>query len=597
MSKAEGSNGPDKPEKSVPTTRDSKEKKKKSKSLGSRLVRKELDNQEETAGDRRLPSLLDLDLSRKEDKPEEPKDRARQKTEEASVETAAERDELGEVAEITPEEQSYISKFIRGIARESRLKEPEGIVHEALDEFDAKIIEGDKEPGRAMDEVLTGLDIDPPVSPGRTGGGEELPETSESESGPPSGLHGLSEEDKPWLDQELVASSAGRPPGRGGENGTGEADMLAVAIADREPEDRQTRFIGATPAFAAPSATSTERPKVVARDRLRYIDLSEGFLTSSLYIGSMDYLIGRRRGRLKAEGKAKKIQKKLETKVQEIEADLSDKEFTIRQLVSEKAKSNLSSQVERREHKKTVKNIQKKAEKNIMEQRMERERAVAPEAQRLHSTKKAPEKIGKLLVTGEAPLIAATAGAALLIERQERTEKKQQPKKPEFVEPLNSTKIETMGRKELLDTSSRIMVNGNSLRQIYETHLIGERGLRRLVAEHARGGDVQRALRHEIVEREIDFERDPHLRGARLMGNAGPGEGADSNTILKRMIREAEASVSSQEEEVAFYKAKADYEVNERVRQQKKRKVIDTGIVTIVVVLVIVIVMITLLRG
>ena len=56
------------------------------------------------------------------------------------------------------------------------------------------------------------------------------------------------------------------------------------------------------------------------------------------------------------------------------------------------------------------------------------------------------------------------------------------------------------------------MIDGSSLRQIYETRLVGERGLRRLVAEHLRGGDLKRAFRREITEREIDFERDPAMR-------------------------------------------------------------------------------------
>ena len=74
--------------------------------------------------------------------------------------------------------------------------------------------------------------------------------------------------------------------------------------------------------------------------------------------------------------------------------------------------------------------------------------------------------------------------------------------------------METLSRAELLSISEHIGVETSSLRNVYETHLIGEHALRRLVAEYLQGGDVQMALRREIVEHEIDHERDPALRDA-----------------------------------------------------------------------------------
>jgi hypothetical protein len=72
--------------------------------------------------------------------------------------------------------------------------------------------------------------------------------------------------------------------------------------------------------------------------------------------------------------------------------------------------------------------------------------------------------------------------------------------------------VATVSREELMDISSKITVDGTSLRQAYETHLIGENALRRLVAEHVRGGNLHDALRAEIMQHEIDFERDPQMR-------------------------------------------------------------------------------------
>jgi hypothetical protein len=72
--------------------------------------------------------------------------------------------------------------------------------------------------------------------------------------------------------------------------------------------------------------------------------------------------------------------------------------------------------------------------------------------------------------------------------------------------------IATINREELLDISSKISVDGTTLRQAYETHLIGENALRRLISEHVQGGDVRAALKAEITQHEIDFERDPQMR-------------------------------------------------------------------------------------
>ena len=69
-----------------------------------------------------------------------------------------------------------------------------------------------------------------------------------------------------------------------------------------------------------------------------------------------------------------------------------------------------------------------------------------------------------------------------------------------------------MQRRELLELSEKVVIEGASLRHIYESRLISEKQLRYLLSEHLKGKDIRRALRREITEREIDFERDPQLR-------------------------------------------------------------------------------------
>jgi hypothetical protein len=124
---------------------------------------------------------------------------------------------------------------------------------------------------------------------------------------------------------------------------------------------------------------------------------------------------------------------------------------------------------------------------------------------------KSPEHIGHVLVSSSEvnPALEPSKPPAEAVKPTKEESKVASDKGagPAMEKPLSS-----LSRAELLNLSEQIQVDGSSLRQIYETHLVGERGLRRLVAEHLQGGDIKKALRQEIVEREIDFERDPVLR-------------------------------------------------------------------------------------
>jgi hypothetical protein len=63
------------------------------------------------------------------------------------------------------------------------------------------------------------------------------------------------------------------------------------------------------------------------------------------------------------------------------------------------------------------------------------------------------------------------------------------------------------------------------------------------------------------------------------------------------MIQKAEAAVATPTEEAAFYKAKADYEVEERQRDHKRRKQADTAITSLIVVLAVIITLLLLSRN
>lgn len=181
----------------------------------------------------------------------------------------------------------------------------------------------------------------------------------------------------------------------------------------------------------------------------------------------------------------------------------------------------------------------------------------APEAQQLHSEQK-PERIGHVLMTAEAKPDHQSDQAQLY---------------------ENQRYIETINRPGLLALSETIIIDGSSLRQIYETHLIGERGLRRLVAEHLRGGNLKKVLRQEIVEHEIDFERDPALRdiGTVALPTAAAKVSNEALTALNKLLERAAASVpaADSQAENAYFNARANYEVKQHEQQQRQRRLVD----------------------
>lgn len=159
--------------------------------------------------------------------------------------------------------------------------------------------------------------------------------------------------------------------------------------------------------------------------------------------------------------------------------------------------------------------------------------------------------------------------------------------------PNTSKNPMTMSRAELMSLSEAIRIDGSSLRQIYESHLIGERGLRNIVAEAMKGGDLKKALKAEVVEREMDFERDPALRTvlpAQIEGNA-------SSAQLEDLLNKAAKSVDQSSEEAAFFRAQAKYQAQISDQSSQNRRRLDIAIVTLIGLLIIVIIILFLLRA
>ncbi len=87
------------------------------------------------------------------------------------------------------------------------------------------------------------------------------------------------------------------------------------------------------------------------------------------------------------------------------------------------------------------------------------------------------------------------------LSQSERTEPKTGPER----RVINGDVL-TMSRRDLLEISAKIIVNGASLKSMFENSLFNERALRRMVGEYLKGKDIVPLLKKELISQEAGFE-------------------------------------------------------------------------------------------
>lgn len=75
---------------------------------------------------------------------------------------------------------------------------------------------------------------------------------------------------------------------------------------------------------------------------------------------------------------------------------------------------------------------------------------------------------------------------------------------------------------DLTELAQNIRIDGVSLQEMYTAKRIDEEGLRRIVAEYLRGGDVRKMIASEVMRQQVKYERDPQLRGVPVVPAAIP---------------------------------------------------------------------------
>ena len=473
---------------------------------------------------------------------------------------------------MSEEEEQTVAAAIREEVRSNRDNEPKGtesdqVVHEALDSYDNKIIEEHKDPDQALDEVLSEYDIDAEqeLVPDEAEQQEALPEGQEINLADSEGLIPLNEElasdeDEPETSAN-TATTRGTPPPR---------------------PPRGVRVPASAGAGGAPvaSAASTSAANHERTRRERNQDMFTGFIIG----GIVGYLIGRRRGRIKTERKLLPVQKKLEKQVNNLNNKLERQEFTIRKLVKAKAEAD---------HLRPdpIKQEKLKVREKVLLAPLETTKRITKEVVKA-APKAAEVHIGKLLISNREERARTTKPEGQMVTTSNRETLRNLKEEP----TPSTARVETMSHQDLLKLSEKVVVDGTSLREIYETQLIGEKGLRRLVSEHLRGGDIKRALKNEITERQIDFERDPSLRDMASTTHGGGIVGGTSSVVLDQMIKKAEASVSSNQEEVAFLRAKSDFEGKQMAQKAKQARFINTLFLIVITMLIAGIIILSLSR-
>lgn len=490
---------------------------------------------------------------------DEREQRVAREREEAAPETAD--------AQVTEAVDAFLAR-----TREKLTAAPEADVDEATDESFEEIAQ-EYAPDAHPEVVVT---EEPTANPERPAGEhlqpapEVVPDTgTEAAVGEIPILSADESDAKNPLTYEDIAPREYHANQLPGEDEPGMAAPYELPVVeDTEEHELPVEPVAYAYNFQPPQAQQYNRPPVspVAVAGIEAASQAEQAVVPiavPIIVGFAAYLFGKRRGRIKAEQRLMPIQKELEREVRAIHEKLATKETELRQLVRKQAEISIAAGQPFPRQRQELAAVGVAAGAAVA-----RERVVPVQARheappdRLPKTAEAiprvavlgirtPEQIAAMPLTDvpeqEPPFIPrhtieaapaavrSTETARRLSEAMDKapfemsgaaavpSAKYERPPLnmyevpevsplPEVTPSKQEVPVSAMTREEVAKAADEIVVGAATVRQVFETNLISERGMRRVVAEAKRGGDVHRVLAEEMMIKETGYERDPRLR-------------------------------------------------------------------------------------
>jgi len=275
--------------------------------------------------------------------------------------------------------------------------------------------------------------------------------------------------------QSLLAYAAAQAPhANAAAGGMSPPHMAYAASGNMAPQ----------PGFAQAASGSPESAAAAERR----VDVADWFVPAAAA-----YLWGRHNGRKKAERRLLPQQKKLETTVRELVSEVAAKEARIRQLARQQAELRAAQAVQASPAAAPSRAPQPVAEHPqtsplaSVADRYRVAEAPAPRSAAERASLGAPERPVAAMPEAAAPALASRAETPVRAK----------------------TPPEVMNHQELLAASAEIFIGSVDLKSIYEDNKISEEGLRRLVIEHAHGGDIRSIIKDEMLKHEMKYELDP----------------------------------------------------------------------------------------
>lgn len=378
------------------------------------------------------------------------------------------------------------------------------------------------------------------------------------------------------------ASPGGSRAGGSGGSGSGSGSMPPVPPGAGPVGTPMygPGYPGAGPTGAgfniAPTAPQVIEVQDITAERRAMV---EGFLVG----GILGYLIGRRRGRIKTEKRLMPIQRKLEKEVKGLHDQVAQKEQSIRSLAREKSEALAQSKAAQERFAERLAAAKVEKQSSTIERRF-----AEPTSARGAETISAAPRMNRLeqFTAGviEAPAVVLGAAAAILPERH-------RDKAP----AIDFTKkIEAYSPQELDRAAEKIKIDGASLKELARVHNLDERAVRRVVSEFIKGGNVKEVLTREMVQKELQFERDPKLRQAKgsdqVTGGGSVSRTDDADTESSdRQKTTAQRGPSEQDGASSGRQPRPDKATIDKLRKQQITQISVAATVVIVFAVIIVV--------